>query len=494
MAFDYKQAKQSGYSDQEVQDYLKQTGRNFDVVGAKSSGYSDDEINNYLSASQPSKKESIAKKAGKLALDVGSRVVNAPSQVLGGVLKASRQLNPKLVSKTGDVYQPPKIKEVEIPTLQGKKKIEIGSLIHPGLVGAVRGLKEQSSVMEELPEAAGIKSKSIPGVALGLAGELATPDLADALLATKAAKKVIEPITGLLGKTLKKTGEYVAESGIKPTASQRKVFKNAYKKTIGKFIADKNLAGNISENLANRIDDLQGEFDELALRTDKKVTLKDWLQSFGKSENELSEIIDKKELKALREFRNDLGGVIDESGALSLKDLVEMRRKLDKKIPESKWARLFGGGEVDSNIIKREFLNDVIRRVAGDEVAESGKTLTELGKELSPLYKLKNISDLQEGVTTAGRMGGIGDILAFTAGYNSSEGKNIPEKALKAASAVAARRFVTNPKVLGYSSKALTSSGEALSNPLLRDISTRAIKEPILKLLQTNNNEDQLSE
>ena len=46
--FDYKSAKAEGYSDEEIQDYLKKSGRNFDLIGARKEGYSDDEIQSYL--------------------------------------------------------------------------------------------------------------------------------------------------------------------------------------------------------------------------------------------------------------------------------------------------------------------------------------------------------------------------------------------------------------------------------------------------------------
>jgi len=52
--FDYKGAKNAGYSDEEVQGFLKQKYNfQFDITGAKNSGYTDDEIGGYLKAYKP---------------------------------------------------------------------------------------------------------------------------------------------------------------------------------------------------------------------------------------------------------------------------------------------------------------------------------------------------------------------------------------------------------------------------------------------------------
>lgn len=61
--FDYKGAIKSGYSEAEVQQYLKtKYSFDFDIQGAKKSGYSDDEIAGYIKSWQPKQQEPKPKK------------------------------------------------------------------------------------------------------------------------------------------------------------------------------------------------------------------------------------------------------------------------------------------------------------------------------------------------------------------------------------------------------------------------------------------------
>ena len=59
--FDYLGAKKAGYSDQEIQDHLKQKYNfQFDITGAKNSGYSDQEVGDYLRSTKPPSANPIA--------------------------------------------------------------------------------------------------------------------------------------------------------------------------------------------------------------------------------------------------------------------------------------------------------------------------------------------------------------------------------------------------------------------------------------------------
>ena len=57
MAFDYLQARKDGYTVKEISDYLKKTGRNFNLEAAINDVYSDKEINDYLTKTSSVKKE-----------------------------------------------------------------------------------------------------------------------------------------------------------------------------------------------------------------------------------------------------------------------------------------------------------------------------------------------------------------------------------------------------------------------------------------------------
>jgi hypothetical protein len=210
----------------------------------------------------------------------------------------------------------------------------------------------------------------------------------------------------------------------------------------------------VAENVSNRISDVQGAYDDIALKSGKKVNLKEWVTSFDKAMSNLDVNINESEIKALNEFRDNLGSTIDKNG-ISLADLVKKRRLLDKKIPKAQWQKLLGGDAVSGNVAKRMFLEDVINEVGGDE-------LKSLGQQLKKLYKLSDIAGLQEGISPGGRIGGLGDIVA--AGAGASTGETLPDRARNAVMALLGRRVIRNPKVIGGVSSGVMKAGESLQN------------------------------
>lgn len=400
----------------------------------------------YQSSITPSKNGSGL----KTGLEAVARVLNVPSNIVAGVTGA------KAEQITGNYRSP----EVKIPGTN----IDIGSQIPSGIVGAVRGVKQNKTVFEELPKAYGLNPESPAGMGVGFAGELLTPDLGDLALLSKAGKAVtkfapgvVEKLPGAVRKAGEKItgiGEEIAQAGVRPTKTQAKDFYNAAKKTIGKYIADEKLAGDVAENVSNRISDVQGAYDDIALKSGKKVNLKDWLTSFDKAMSNLDVNINESEIKALNEFRDNLGSTIDKNG-ISLADLVKKRRLLDKKIPNAQWQKLLGGDAVSGNVAKRMFLQDVINEVGGEE-------LQSLGQQLKKLYKLSDIAGLQEGISPGGRIGGLGDIVA--AGAGASTGETLPDRARNAVMALLGRRVIRNPKVIGGVSSGVMKAGETLQN------------------------------
>lgn len=382
--------------------------------------------------------------------EIISRAFNLPSQILGGATKATRE------SLTGTYQAPQTGVKIPLTRIGGKKDIDIGELTLPTLVGAVRGARDKSSVMEELPKAIGVDPSSIAGTALGFAGEVATPDIGDVALATKTGKNLISAF----GKQMGKAGEYLAEAGVKPTKTQRTAFKDAAKTTIGKFIADKKLAGNLSENLAEAIDTLQGEFDDIAIRSELRASPKDIRSGIDKAVANLDPIIDKQEIDALVEFKSLL---TKKKQGFDISELTRMRKRLDDKIPSKQWEKLMGGEAVNKMVQQRMALQGIIQEIAGDLTSSSGKNLKQLGQELMPLYKLNKLAQTQEGVSVAGRIGGLGDIAAFGTGFAS--GDTFVERLRNAIAGVVATRTVRNPRFISEAARAAIKGGEELQKP-----------------------------
>src|SRR3990172_8974807 len=96
-------------------------------------------------------------------------LINLPSYAMGGALKTSREA-------IKGTYQPP--------------SQPLGKYIHPLGVGVYRGLTEKTPIFEELPKTLGMDPSSLGGLAVGLAGEIATPDPFDIVRLAKAGKAV----------------------------------------------------------------------------------------------------------------------------------------------------------------------------------------------------------------------------------------------------------------------------------------------------------------
>lgn len=76
-SFDYQGALNAGYTDDEIEPFLKEIHPNFDLNGAKQAGYSVKEINEFLSSYKPPDNRPVAQKAvekiGRLATQGGRR-------------------------------------------------------------------------------------------------------------------------------------------------------------------------------------------------------------------------------------------------------------------------------------------------------------------------------------------------------------------------------------------------------------------------------------
>ena len=80
--FDYQGAKSAGYSDQEIQGFLKDKyDFQFDITGAKHSGYSDKEIGDYITNYKPASTQGpIAPKTASDYTGFGSHALDVPDE------------------------------------------------------------------------------------------------------------------------------------------------------------------------------------------------------------------------------------------------------------------------------------------------------------------------------------------------------------------------------------------------------------------------------
>lgn len=183
------------------------------IKAARQAGYSDSDIKSFIG----SKRKGVSKWAfgdaigpvGK-GLAVAGNLLNAPSYAIGGALKGASQ--PKTFGQG--------FRSAAVAPLTG-------GLTSSMITGGIRGLRDKTPVQTELPRAVGLNPQSAPGMALGFAGELLTPDptmfVGDAFKALRGGKQVMRAarpsgIAQDLGKTLLEKSYRLNESDINKIA------------------------------------------------------------------------------------------------------------------------------------------------------------------------------------------------------------------------------------------------------------------------------------
>lgn len=175
-------------------------------------------VNDYLGARPPSisPQDGPLKTVRKIATNqvantgrAAMEILNTPSYILGGALRGSRE------QMQGNFQAPKTGVKFRITPRGGPQKgqqqeIDVGSLAHPTIVGAFRGLKNKEALMTEAPSAVGIKPDSIPGLAVGLVAEVAAPGPGGEVKTAKALKEAPE-----VAKVLSKGDDIVRIIGTK---------------------------------------------------------------------------------------------------------------------------------------------------------------------------------------------------------------------------------------------------------------------------------------
>lgn len=387
--------------------------------------------------------------AGKELISTAAKVSELPSNILGGILQAGQQV------KEG-TYQKPSFTGSE--------------LIAPQLVGAYRGAKagisgEQTrpTVMGELPKFLGIEEGTPASLAVGLSGEILTPDLFDVVRMAKGitATKTGEKIAQKAGEKIEDVGESIALKGIRPTPSQLSDFQKSYKKSLGQFINDEELAGDVAENLTKKISSLQDEFDQIAVKSGVKIGPDEVKKSADEVIASLNKYANKSQIKAINELKDDLLSTLKETGKIDIKDITETRRVIDELIPKSGWQKLLGGDITSANIAKRTFLTELTRSITEGMKTSGGRTLAEVGKRLSPLYQLEGILQSRAGLGLGAKAVGLTDWLALGTGF--ATGETMGERLRNAVVGLVGNKIISNPKILGNLSKGIIETGEFVS-------------------------------
>lgn len=358
---------------------------------------------------------------------------------------------------------------------------------------AIKGIKENKTVMEELPKAAGIDPSSIVGMSLGLAGELVTPDPLDLIAFGKAGKKLIEKT----GEAVENVGENLAVRSIKPSKTQLTNFTKMTKKNLGDVLREEKLIGNVAENTVERIANVQSEFDDIAVRSGIKIdadkivnAIDDKIAAFSSG---LKDIANKPNIKALKELRDQFVSEVDgvatypHGRIFDVGELTDLRKSFDQVIPKQSWMQYLMGEGEKANITKRKAIQDLII----DSTQEVGD-LKAIGKRLQGLFEVNKIAETQQNLGKGSNILNLTNLLAGAFGWQV--GDDPTEKIKNALISSGFATVANNPKVIGAISNIVTKTGTKIKGnkavPKLLELLLRAAKEETIY----NTRKDQTSQ
>lgn len=247
MAFDIKKAREDGYSDNEIADYLASQNSGFDVKKAYSDGYSLDEI-----ASEISRPQTQQKSLADIASSTTKNIALSPFGIpLGATARTA------MAAQAADKRYPtqnllPMAGMMVGSTMGGIPGAGLGAAAGEAgrqLVSRARG---QDAPQTPLDSGVKIGVAGVEGAALEGAGRLAFRAL-EGLGAFKIAKKGMNSLKGYLGDVFKPTDKAAVSKTFDSLKDIPKSTEaNRTQDIIGEFLGDRGLSYKPSANAIRR--------------------------------------------------------------------------------------------------------------------------------------------------------------------------------------------------------------------------------------------------
>ncbi len=479
----------------------------FNAQAALDAGYTQQEIDKYLRGKEK-------RSTGEVAKDTASGLFQAlgiTSNIAGGALEARRKRRDggdkgtnKILSAlslfpgaTGTIAGTAKAINIEPEDIRGSVEGLKSGVSSIGEAFAGQPISPSPTVMEELPRAVGLEPESPLGVAVGFAGEIATPDVLDVIkfgdLASRASQK--------FGKSMEKIGKKAARRGVKASPSQLTKFTQKTGKELEDVIVDKNLGGNIVENTLAALRKSQDEFDEIAINSGVKfdpgkliMRVNAEIDGLGGAYNEAGELVLKGTrarqnsavIKGLNELKEGLIEDISSSAnprQINIEDITALRRAIDDSITENNFAKMVQG-TLSPDTAKRNVLQDFLREQTENMgiISSSGRSLKEIGTELSELISVDKILEKQKNLGKGSNILKLSTLLGGIGG--AATGEDMPSGVKNALIGAGFASFANNPKVIGAISNVLLEGGRAIKNsdklPKILEMIMRAGKEEFI--------------
>lgn len=288
------------------------------------------------------------------------------------------------------------------------------------------------------------------------------------------------------GQIAEKQGKELVLRGLKPSKTQLSKFKERTGKDLAAWLNEQQITGNFADEATARIDDLQTQFDDLAVRSGAKVNKGKLQQAFIKRMAELSDSI----VPSVKGKSHDLKEVMDNIVAkhgdeIDVGALTQERRAIDRFLKDNQ----FGIPADQANYLRsaRDALQETIQEATKGRGAKDLKTI---GLELRDLYEFQKIANAQQNLGRGTNLFGLLNLLG--AGSGGIVG-GIPGAVV----GIAAPTIMRNPKVVSGASKGLQVTGKGVQrlpkidgrfDPLLRAMrNTAAYKASEPKRLPDNS-------
>jgi len=261
-----------------------------------------------------------------------------------------------------------------------------------------------------------------------------------------AASTLLPKIFGGASKAAGAISEDLATKSIRPSKTQLLNFSKQHGEALPDVIKRYNLVGNSVEEIETRaIDPLQSSFDDIARNSQLPADIELLRANTAKTLEPLmgkgSTLEDQKIAASILEEMKNIDEVLSAGG--TIEDLSAYRKSFDDKVRNWKLDPVQAGkNRVAGNIVR-----DTIQGMADNAglVGPNGQSLKELGIELSKLYGVRDLVELQSGLGKGNLPMGLLKVLG--AGFGGSVG-GIPG----AAAGMAAESVINHPKTIAAGS------------------------------------------
>jgi hypothetical protein len=289
-----------------------------------------------------------------------------------------------------------------------------------------------------------------------------------------ATGKVLSAASPFIKSVFKKVGGAVIEKGddlalraIRPSPSQQQRFLQKTGQEIKDFAIEKGLFKKGVEQSDELIAPIQAQFDDIAKNSNLKISSQMVVNKFDEAIGFLRSIPVSKlhtladaleENKAL--FMKQYG----KAGSIGADVLTQIRKNVDSIIPKSAWTKEPLDQAVNS--FTRSAYQEAIQQAADEAgMTAGGKSLKELGQELSKLYSFREIAAAQQYLGQGSLPVGIVKALGLVAGggFGATQGNSLEERVRNAAIGAGLVSMANNPKVISFVTKQLLKNGDIIS-------------------------------